>query len=256
MSIQAKIVASTIMMQGLMGCASEERLVFVTSTSLDIGYDATSGAANIGYNREEAVIGPHYTESGRVPPVYARLASNGGFFKAKVSQIYGTGKAAVIATRSAGLDCVGGIADEEPYGGNRKVLIFGTTTNIGLHVRYVQGAAPESVSLGFKRKEFSWVPLNRRQPDGTHIADSYPSLLARVELDYNVAPGASDSEFDIGQFIATGQAAENLACKEGGMTANTELSPAGGRAANPSAALLTILDSPIDPLRSRENGGP
>jgi len=245
MNIAAMIVASAIMMQGLTGCASEERLVFVTSTSLDVGYDATSGAANIGYNREEAVIGPHYTERGHVPPVYARLASNGGFFRAKVSQIYGTGKAAEIATRPTGADCAESIADGAPYEGRRKVFIFGTTTNIGLHVRFVQGAVPESVSLGFKRKEFSWVPLNRLQPDGTHLPDSYPSLLARVELDYNVAPGAKDSAFEIGQFIATGNAAENLACKEGGREGGAELAAAGAGTASPTAALLGIIDSPI-----------
>jgi hypothetical protein len=197
MSIHARILTAAIIMQGLLGCASEERLVFVTSTSLDVGYDATSGLANIGYNRDEAVIGPHYTESGpksgRVPPVYARLASTGGFFNVKVSQIYGVGKAAVVATRAPGSSCLPSDEDGGPFEGERRVLVFGTTTNFGLQVRFVQSAVPESLSFGFKRKEFSWIPLNRRlEPSGTHLPDSYPSLLARVELGYNVVQAPTE----------------------------------------------------------------
>lgn len=249
MSIQAKILTAAVM-QGLLGCASEERLVFVTSTSIDVGYDATSGSANIGYNRDEAVIGPHYTKSGRVPPVYARLASTGGFFNVKVSQIYGVGKAAVAATRSPGSDCLQSDEDGGPFEGERRVLVFGTTTNFGLQVRFVQSAVPESVSFGFKRKEFSWIPLNGLEPSGTHLPDSYPSLLARVELGYDVVQAPQDSTFEIGQFIATGKAADNLACR--GET--KELFQQG--AANPTAVLPTTIDSLINSRRLREKGGP
>lgn len=193
----------------LAGCASPDRVVFVTMSEVGIGYDATAGTANIGFDRNEAVIGPDYPETGGIPPVYARLRSSGDLFSPGVDQLYATGKAARLATSGNG-NCTAP-TKEKSLSGNRRVAIFGTSTNVGLKIHLVRSAVPDSINFGYKRKEFSWVPL--RSELGKDEKDSYPSLLARVKIGTNVTRDSSNVAYDIYQFMATGSAAENLACQ-------------------------------------------
>ena len=185
----------------LAGCASPDRVVFVTSTELGIGADATTGTANVGYDRNEGVIGPAYPETGALPPVYARIQTDGALFQPKIRQLYATGDAARIATGS------NGVAKSKPLSGERRLMFFGTTTNTGLKLSFA-GGQPQSINFGFKRKEFSILPL-REQPAADQ-QDEYGSLIASYSS--AVRPGViTDSGLDISQFIATGTAAENLA---------------------------------------------
>ena len=183
----------------LVGCAQPDRVLFVTGTQIDLGYDASLSNLNIGYDRNELVVGPADPQSGTLPPVYAYIASDVGIVQTAVKQLYATGKAAVsvAAAPPATVTCVAGTSS----GGTRKVMVFGTTTHFGLKAHFV-GETPDSVSLGFKRKEFSLLPVEDPGKLG--------SVLAGLDLKntLGIAPGTG---VGVKQVIATGAAAECFA---------------------------------------------
>jgi hypothetical protein len=199
----------------LAGCASPDRVVFVTGTQIDIGYDASLGNVNIGYDRNELVIGPAYPETGGVPPVYARIGSDLGILQATIKQLYATGDAATLATSptvqpAPPAPTVPPVL-EKPLAGKRRLMVFGTATHFGLKAHFV-GEAPDSISLGYKRKEFSVLPLQVADPTST--PDKYGSVLAGLSLNSNVRT-ATGTVVGLSQVIATGSAAENLARDSG-----------------------------------------
>ncbi|TNE61631.1 MAG: hypothetical protein EP335_15290 [Alphaproteobacteria bacterium] len=180
----------------LVACAgTEERVTFVTTTQLGVSADAKTQSVDIGFSRMDGVIGPVY-EGGAVPPIYADIHANASVLNPKVSQTYATGDAALIATGGAS-------AQEEKLRGKRKTMLFGTATNVGLRL----GFAPDpSISLGYIRQEYSAIPILKNGEEG----DVYGSVLAHIELNVDNSDYSS-SGMGIGQFIATGVAAENLA---------------------------------------------
>jgi hypothetical protein len=191
---------------GAGGCATPDEVIFVTATEMGLGADATMGTVNIGYDRNEFVIGPAYPETGGLPPVYARLNSDLAVFNPRIRQIYATGEAARLAT-----DADRSKPDGQPLSGDRRIMIFGTTTNFGLKVHFV-GEAPTSFNFGYKRKDFSVLPLQSDAPTPEH-PDQYGSVIAGIALRVTTAQLA-DSGIAASQFIATGDAAENLASTE------------------------------------------
>jgi hypothetical protein len=229
------LLSATLFGTSLAGCADPNRVTFVTMTNIAIDADATTQSASIGYDRYEGYVGPAY-ESGAVPPIVAKIKSNLSVLNPEVHQFYATGQAAILAT------CQGGKAtDEQPpapttgqpeeegtkcpelpkprLSGNKRIMFFGTGSVIGLKVRWA-GNAPESVTLGYKRKEFSTLPIGRiAQPDGTGTSgaaageDSYGSVLASLDMGTQVV-APINPKLSLGQFFATGDAAENLANKK------------------------------------------
>ncbi|MCP5151484.1 MAG: hypothetical protein H6983_04080 [Ectothiorhodospiraceae bacterium] len=192
----------------LAGCASPDRVVFVTDTELGVGYDATVGNVNLGYDRNELVIGPAYPETGGVPPVFARLQSNASITNPRVKQLYATGDAARLVT-----DHAAQAADTKPLSGTRRVMVFGTSTSVGLKANFASSAGPlpSAVNFGYKRQEYSLIPLRADPASGE---DVYGSAIAAIEIDAT-AGTPTDTGFEIGQFFATGPAAEALARNPG-----------------------------------------
>jgi hypothetical protein len=211
----------------LAGCASHDRVTFVTSTNIAIDADATTQSLSIGYHRREGYLGPAY-ENGAVPPIVAKLKSNLSILDPRIHQFYATGKAAILATCKGGkaLESGTGAAaagpecppiEEPPLKGNRRLMFFGTGSVIGFKIGWA-GNVPESVTLGYKRKEFSTLPIGREQTDGASPApaaapaaeDAYGSVLASIDMDTKVLT-PDDTAVGLGQFFATGVAAQNLA---------------------------------------------
>jgi hypothetical protein len=229
--LTAAVIAASL----VAGCTSgKENVLFVTSTQIDIGYDTAVGNLNIGYDRNELMIGPSYVETGGLPPVAATIKSNLSIFKPKVSQVYATGNAAIIATsrkdevtdEMIGKSCeksdgqgpaVGQTLSADWVGcsnklvGPRQVAVFGTSSNFGLKVGYDASGAT-SVSLGYKRRELSVIPLQREEGRKPDTPDSYASVLGSIDIDTTIA-NPTDTKSELGQFFATGRAAEQLAAQ-------------------------------------------
>lgn len=188
----------------LSGCASTDHVLFVTKTSIGIDFDSKPATASLAYDRVEGYVAPRYA-NGEIPPVVASVKSDGNIFNPKVRQVYATGDAAVIAT--------GGKVSgrNQPLKGARELMFFGTTTTTGIKVGFTTGL-PDSFVFGFKRKEFSYIPLATTGTEG-QAHDVYPSVLAAIDTAANVSADGktADTSLANSQFFATGRAARLLA---------------------------------------------
>lgn len=189
----------------LISCASPDRVVFVTSTEIGVGADAKTGNVNIGYDRNEMIVGPAYPDTGASPPVYGRIESNLEVFEPEIKQLYATGNAAHIATGSS---TTGTIGTAPAMTGKRKLMFFGTSTNVGFKMHFTSNA-PDSINLGYKRRELSVIPLQDKDPT-TNKPDKYASVIAGIGMTTS-STNLSGSGIKLSQFIATGSAAENVA---------------------------------------------
>lgn len=201
----------------LAACTTPENQVsFVTSTEIGVGVDPAIGTAHVGYGRNELIITPSYPEHGAVPDLYADLKSNRTLSQPRILQTYATGKAARIATDTSNTSSETASNTPGTLEGKRKTLIFGTSTNLGLKASAVNATAP-SFQLGYKRKEFSRIPLLKKEErDGRK--ESVPSVFAHLEVDLRNSDENGQQtatpvglDFRAGQLMATGVAAENVA---------------------------------------------
>lgn len=186
------------------GCADPDSVLFVTVTSIGIDADMKPANITIGYDRYEGYIGPVY-ETGAIPPVVARIESNLEIFNPEIRQVYATGEAAKLVTGAQT-----NVSSEKPLSGNKRLAFFGTGTNIGLKVAFMANT-PESISFGYKRKEFSFIPMGKKiDKDTGKQTDVYGSVLASIDMNVNT-PSLTDTKLGVSQFFATGIAAEQLA---------------------------------------------
>ena len=192
----------------LYGCASPgEHVLFVTKTSLGIDLDGAPASASIAYDRTEGYLGPRF-ENGAVPPVVAKISSNGQILGRDIKQYYATGTA---ANKLTGNDLK---ASKPGLEGDAKPMFFGTSTTLGIKIGFTT-TVPDSFVLGYRRKELSLIPIGTTivlAEDGkTEIKQrSYPSVIGVFSSDYS-AKTPVDSGFGVAQFFATGTAAESLA---------------------------------------------
>lgn len=191
------------------GCASTDKVVFVTSTSIGINVDNTPPTTSIAYDRTEGFIGPRYPNGG-IPAVVASIKTGGSVFDPKIRQVYATGGAAVAATGDDRPQAI-------PLEGSRddaRLVFFGTTTTLGLKASFSENPIPDSVVIGYKRKEFSVIPIATRTVDGktTHI---YPSVFGAIDSTIE-SHSLEKTGLSVQQFFATGTAAEALAGSEAG----------------------------------------
>lgn len=220
---------ATAAVTALAGCTNPDSVLFVTKTSISVlDADTKPPQISIAYDRTEGFIGPRF-ENGAVPPVYGSIESDAAILNPKVRQLYATGDAAELVTGGTPADCYKDLA------GEARLMFFGTTTNTGLKITFGTTGAPgavalpDSFSFGFRRKEFSLIPVGEtvRQsgPDCTPDTSGvrikrYPAVLASIDTTGRIGdtanlgqPGqpAGNVGLQTAQFIATGAAARNLA---------------------------------------------
>ncbi len=206
---QLPAILSGLVALAVSGCASTDKVVFVTSTSIGINVDNTPPTASIAYDRTEGFIGPRYPNGG-IPAVVASIKTGGSVFNPKIRQVYATGAAAVAATGNPPLDSL-------PLEGSRddaRLVFFGTTTTLGLKASFSENPIPDSVVIGYKRKEFSVIPIASRTVDGkaSHV---YPSVFGSIDSTIE-SRELEKTGLSVQQFFATGTAAEALAGSEAG----------------------------------------
>ncbi len=226
------------------GCNNSDRVLFVTDTGIGIGYDTKPPYLSIDYHRFEGYTAPTY-ENGALPPVVARIQANLNVFSPKVQQTYATGSAAVLLTQPQPKQPT----DLPLLGRTGKVGYFATDSTIGLKVSFDGTTAflPSAANLGYRRKEFSWIPVGTAQaglacdennlstaaklaritlarkslPDNATAEqidavasqipiDCYADTLASIKLGGTI-DSAKATELQLDQFVATGTVARNLA---------------------------------------------
>lgn len=248
-------VAVVVTIAALSGCTNPDSVLFVTKTSISVlDADTKPPQISIAYDRTEGFIGPRF-ENGAVPPVYGSIESDAAILNPKIRQLYATGDAAELVTGGSPSDCYKDLA------GDARLMFFGTTTNTGLKITFGTAGAPGAVALpdsfnfGFRRKEFSLIPVGETvRQDGSDClpaADGsavkrYPAVIASIDTTGRIGdttdigqPGrpAGNVGLQTAQFIATGAAARNLA---------PHLQPEFGRRASQSIGSTAAFEAPDD----------
>lgn len=200
-------VAGFLLLLALCACGAQDRVLFVTTASIGLNLDSKPATTSIGYDRTEGFIGPRY-ENGALPPVYALIETGGTILQPKIRQVYATGPAAIKAVSDPA---------EAPrpmdLTGAKKMVFFGTTTTLGAKATFavaetgVPAPYPDSFVFGYKRREFSLIPLGGRGDDPREF---YPSVIGAIDT-ATVVPSQIGTGLTSRQFFATGEAAEVLA---------------------------------------------
>ena len=204
------------------GCSTgKENVLFITKTSLGIDVDSKPPTFEVGYDRKEGTVAPVFGE-GKVLPQMSSFTTDDGIVSQAIGQSFATGRAAEVLSKYIGTSSSQAILATIPateMSGNssiidvpdRKRYFFGTDTVFGFKVGLgvETGGIPDSVSLGYKRKEIALVPLITFVDNGVNKV-ALASLIATAGLSTNANPGVG-SALQYSQFFATGQAATNLA---------------------------------------------
>lgn len=209
----------------LFGCSTgKKNILFITKTSLGVDIDSKPPTMDVAYTRREGTLSPEYKEG--VLPQMASFSTGVRFpVNVAVGQSFATGHAATLLAKYIGTTAnpalsksiptteienanvsriKGAVADGKRY-------FFGTDTSFGLHVTFglETGGYPDSLSLGYKRKELAFVPISEDTDDNTV---GIPSLLATAGLDFKGQQTGGNLEYI--QFFATGGPASYLAAKQ------------------------------------------
>ncbi|MGH7231215.1 MAG: hypothetical protein ACREJU_07635, partial [Nitrospiraceae bacterium] len=211
----------------------------MTKSNIGIDVDSKPPTAEISIARKEVVIAPTFA-GGQTPTVAASFRSNWkgllGLF-ADVSGTFSGGDAAATMARWAGdpgekdprdiqssTVCLNEKPVKDAFGksfdmpGPQDVrpFIFGTDTSFGLKVAWsgLTAQVPDTVRLGYNRKEMAWAPVFVEQEScqgGTFKADM-PSFLATIDNNVEVGTMEKGGGEHI-QYFATGLAAKYLTLK-------------------------------------------
>lgn len=227
----------------LSGCAvGYNSTLFYTQSNIGLDAETKPPTAEISIARREGVIEPGF-EGGQTPTVVAGFQSNEGPFSRfffGVKSTFAGGDAAEGLSQGPGgkqvADHSGLCLSEKPKEpfwswlsipekGEVTPFAFSTDTIFGLKVSWTGTSAqfPDSLHLGFNRKELAWAPLfgtdatNCRIPGTDNQKGSYvvwmPSFLAALNVS-----GTQGSPSDIGvawvQYFATGTSATTLANRD------------------------------------------
>jgi hypothetical protein len=210
----------------LSACAqSQDRITFVTTSQIGIATDSDTGTASVGYDRQELIIAPVDSQTGQIDPLYANIQQGGDLLNPAIKQTFATGDAAEIISVGTGsgalqqIDTIKTAAaerraantqDNQDEDNNpRKVLVFGTQSNVGFKLSLGVSQAPE-VNVGYKRKERATIPKLEENDDGAKRAASLFGSLS-VRAGTPVGTQTPNADFTLKQVIATGAAAENAA---------------------------------------------
>jgi hypothetical protein len=223
------------------GCAvGYNSTLFFTKSNIGIDAETKPPTAEISIARREGVITPRF-EGGQTPPVLASFRANANPFSRfffGVKSTFAGGDAAVALAQGPGGPQTGhnselclsekpgtrsflGSDVSVPEKGHVDPLFFATDTVLGLKLAWsgTTGQIPDTIRLGFNRKEFAWAPLT-----GTDVAECtipgtqqggvfaiwMPAFLAVLDNDVQVgAPAQTETKWL--QYFATGTSATALA---------------------------------------------
>lgn len=222
------------------GCGiGTNSLLFVTKSNVGLDFDAKPPTAEVAISRVEGVVEPVF-KNGETLPVMASFRTEGsGLFAGEIGQTFTTGDAALVMAFLYG----DGDHEFEPLKGNweKKVgvpfdssldvtlespekesfneksvrpVFFGTSTSFGAKLSWsgMTAAYPDSLHVGYRRKEFALAPISYSE-DGGKGKVSVPSLLATIDIE-GEAKSVQKSKLKWLQYFATGKAATALALRQ------------------------------------------
>jgi hypothetical protein len=210
----------------LAGCSTgRESVLFITKTSFGLDADTKPPALDVGYARKEGTLSPAFT-NGVVLPQMASFASRGSVPGTAIGQSFATGNAAELLARyfthtndfanpgPITTNQITGQAVVNTGGGRPRRYFFGTDTSFAVRMTFgpETGYWPDSLSIGWKRKELAFVPVHTfaTNDSGAWTTNAaLPSLLGTAGLSVQAA-GRTNAGIGYSQFFATGKAADAL----------------------------------------------
>lgn len=236
------ISSSVLLLVSLSGCAiGFDHALFITKSNIGVDIDTKSPTAEISIARRELVIAPAF-EGGQTPPVHASFSTgNRKFFGFDVSSVFAGGDAAVtvsekkenvrrnseicLSERPVGKPYLLGLIPlgtyELPKRNEISPFVFGTDTTFGVKVAWSGMTAqfPDSLKIGFNRKEMALAPVILREETGVSnecsekemkFSAEMPAFLATIRVASEFAsPSSQDAKYR--QSFSTGIAATKLA---------------------------------------------
>jgi hypothetical protein len=225
---------------GFAGCAGYNHTLFMTKSNVGLDFDTKPPTLEVTVSRKEAVIAPSF-EGGRTPPVLASFKPDAGAgsafgnFFLGVDQAFAGGDAAVAMAALYATNYTPPRHDRTNYDsalhlsqppkytdpfrrlakpGTTRPFIFGTDTTLGLKAAWTGtgGQFPDTVRLGFNRKEFAWAPVSMTATSNANTTNyqvKMPSFLATI--DSRIETGGKEGGISALQYFATGDAATLLA---------------------------------------------
>lgn len=229
----------------LSGCAiGYDSALFMTKSNIGLDVDTKPPTAELSIARRELVIAPGFA-GGQTPTVLAGfLNKNRALFGFDMSSVFAGGNAAAILSQEypdvntdASL-CLNIPQDSTttPSGRPLRILapitlpdateirpfIFGSDTSFGLKVAWsgMTGEFPDSLKLGFQRKEIALAPVHghsekctlQNNSEGTYKIN-IPSFLASIDIGATITTPQT-THFGYLQRFATGQAANHWASQD------------------------------------------
>ena len=245
----------------LLGCAGYDRVLFVTKTNFGLDIDTTPPTFEVTVARRELAIQPTYldtSEKEKTLPMLASFGTKGPGFNPQITSIFAGGRAAValasdpkkVKTAENGDDgedriCLTKEPDtrswwkrlwekedtdekEDPNKNKKRkkttrAFYFATDTSFGAKVGWTgaTGPYPETLKLGYNRKEFAYPPIFVKEGCKEKDEDNEvpcpcpwevksPSFLAMLD-NSSVFTQPMESGVSHVQFFATGKAATKFA---------------------------------------------
>lgn len=223
------------------GCAvGYNSTLFVTKSNIGLDVGTTPPTAEISIARREGVIAPGF-EGGRTPPVVASFGSSVnplGRFLFGVESTFAGGDAAEALSQGPGGEkknhgsmlCLSQKPEPQkflwwdisvPEKGQVRPFFFATDTTLGLKLAWsgMTSQFPDTLQLGFNRKELAWAPVVGTDQvecelPGVKKNGKYavwmPAFLAVLDNKVN-AGSPSETGVTWRQFFATGDPANTLA---------------------------------------------
>ncbi|MBL8500128.1 MAG: hypothetical protein JNL77_06005 [Nitrosomonas sp.] len=237
-----KISSSFLVLVSLGGCAiGFDHTLFMTKSNVGVDIDTKAPTAELSIARRELVIAPTF-EGGQTPPVHASFSTGQRLlFGFDVSSVFSGGDAAAtisekvpykegeselcLSERPVGRPYLLGLIPlgtyELPKPSEIHPFVFGTDTTFGVKVAWSGMTAqfPDSLKIGFNRKELALAPVILRENEGVSqkcvgekkkFSAEMPSFLAtiRVATDF-ASPSSQNAKYR--QSFSTGVAATKLA---------------------------------------------
>lgn len=230
----------------LSGCATD-RVLVATKTNIGLDVDTKPPTAEITIARRELAIQPTFpnvaTPGGETAlPVLASFNFHGTFFNPSITGHFAGGDAAVHLARGSGAngpvdsslclkdepaDARGGLlkiwhkltsTDHATYKKTPRLFYLATDTMFGLKAAWsgATGPYPDSLKLGYNRKEFASPPIFVNQGCGGDVnkwSVHLPSFYASIH-NASAISTLTGSKVTSVQFFATGQAATEFSKRE------------------------------------------
>lgn len=227
------------------GCGiGYNKTLFFTKTNVGVDFDSQPPTAEITIARREGVIAPTF-EGGQTPPIlasfhlevkgfaalFAGISTTfvGGDSAVAFAKLYDDDYTPCLQTRQEANEYDSSLELSELPGqsdphrdkrlyeaGDVEPFLFGTDTSFGLKVAWsgMTAQVPDTVRLGFNRKEFALAPVtvvpgnNGDKPYKVKM----PSFLATIDNSTRLK-AVSDGGVSHLQYFATGKAADKLSLR-------------------------------------------